>query len=101
MGQNEVWFRAVNEQLERRSLEKNGGTRFRIVCECDREDCTEQIELSIAEYEAARVSATAFIMVPGHADPGCERIVMHVERYEIVQKFGEAALVAEAEDPRS
>jgi hypothetical protein len=38
MGQNEVWFRDLNERLERRALEKLGGETFEVVCECDRED---------------------------------------------------------------
>ena len=60
---------------------------FRIVCECDREVSTEQIEITIGDYEAARRSSTAFIIVPGHADLSFERIIsIRAERYEIVEK---------------
>lgn len=102
MGQNEAWFRELNERLEQRALERRDSqVLFRIVCECDREVCTEQIEITIGDYEAARRSSTAFIIVPGHADLSFERIIsIRAERYEIVEKLGDAALVAEAEDPR-
>jgi hypothetical protein len=100
-GQNEVWFRELNETLERRALSKLAiDELFEIVCECDREDCTDRIPIRFSEYEAVRVSATHFITAPGHRDPEVEKLASSTERYNVVSKIGEAALIAEAENPR-
>lgn len=101
-GANEAWFREVNERLEDRAVDKEGlSDRFEIVCECAREDCTERITVAFAEYEAVRRSPTAFIVVPGHVDPDCERVRASTGAYEIVEKFGDAGLVARVENPRN
>ena len=101
-GQNEVWFRELNEKLEQRALTKVAVDElFEIVCECDREECTDRIGISVSEYEAVRVSATHFITAPGHYDPQVETLVdSSTEQYNVVSKIGEAALVAEDENPR-
>ena len=101
-GQNEAWFRDLNERLESRALSKPGTDElFEIVCECSREECTERIAITIPEYESVRESATVFILVPGHADDSAERIVSSSQAYDLVEKRGEAAVVAQLEDPRS
>ncbi len=98
---NEGWFRDLNERLEHRAAGDAAlGDRFEIVCECSREECTERITVSFAEYERVRIDAKTFIVLPGHADPTCERIVARREGYNIVEKFGEAGAVAEIENPR-
>ena len=73
---------------------------MRIVCECAREECTERIPISFAEYELIREKATTFALVPGHHDPSVERVVASQDHYDVVEKFGEAAAVAEVENPR-
>jgi hypothetical protein len=97
---NEAQFRELNERLEERALERRPDGRFEIVCECDREECNERIEITVFDYEAIRTSPTAFVVTPGHNDPTCERTVSSTDRYEVVEKFGEAGLVAEREYPR-
>jgi hypothetical protein len=98
---NEDEFRELNERLEDRALQKMpSGGRFEIVCECNREECNERIEIVVSDYEAVRASPTAFVVLPGHTDPTCERTVWSTDSYEVVEKFGEAALVAERESPR-
>jgi hypothetical protein len=100
LGQNEVFFRELNEKLEQRALDRVGGDAcFEIVCECDREECTERIAISVAAYEAVRRASADFIVVPGHADASVEWTRARTSRYEVVTKLGEAALVAEAEKP--
>jgi hypothetical protein len=100
-GQNEVWFRELNVKLERRALAKLAVDElFEIVCECDREECTDRIPIRVSEYEAVRVSATHFITAPGHYDPQVETLASSNENYNVVSKIGEAALVAEDENPR-
>jgi hypothetical protein len=101
-GLNEAWFRNVNERLEQRAARLDlDSSSFEIVCECDEEECTERIPVSYREYESARVSATTFIVAPGHADPSAETVVDGNDRYELVQKQGEAAAIAVAENPRA
>lgn len=101
-GLNEAWFRDLNERLEQRALVKRiGADPFEVVCECDREECTDRISIGIAVYEAVRVAPIRFVVAPGHSDPACERIVASTDEYEIVEKLGDAAEIANAENPRS
>jgi hypothetical protein len=100
-GQNEVWFRDLNERLEDRALEKQGHEGlFSIVCECDQEECAERLSITFNEYERIRATPTTFVVARGHVDLSCETIVSSTQVYEIVEKTGQAALVAEREDPR-
>lgn len=100
-GANEGWFRDLNERLERRAAgDATIGDRFEVVCECAREECTERITISFADYERVRIDGRTFIVLPGHVDPTCERVVARREAYNLVEKFGEAGVVAEIENPR-
>jgi hypothetical protein len=100
-GQNEAWFRDLNEKLETRALVKAAVAEgFEIVCECDREDCTERLTISFSEYERVRDVATQFIVAPGHTDSHVERVVSHSDGYEVVTKLGEAAQIAREQNPR-
>jgi hypothetical protein len=97
---NESLFRGLNERLEERAVERGARSTFDIVCECAREECTERITIGIADYEAVRADATTFIVVPGHIEPDVERVVSSHDGYDVVAKIGEAAVVAEIENPR-
>ena len=88
-----------------RAARETGGRRqpeatFEIVCECAREECTVRIPILIAEYEAVRSEPTKFVVVAGHSDASIEQVVDSGDGYEIVEKLGEAAIVAEVENPR-
>jgi hypothetical protein len=101
-GQNEAWFREINERLEDRAATKLRLTEgFHIVCECSAEECAERIEISFADYETLRANAKTFAIMPGHSDPACERTVASRDSYNVVEKLGEAALVAVVENPRT
>jgi hypothetical protein len=94
-------FREVNERLEHRAAgDPTTGDRFEILCECAREECTERITIAFAEYEQTRDDAKKFIVLAGHIDPSCERILTRQTNYMVVEKFGDAAAVAEIENPR-
>jgi hypothetical protein len=99
-GMNESLFRVINERLEQKALDREPEATFEIVCECAREDCTLRIPILIAEYEAIRTEPTKFVVVSGHSDPDVERVVDESDGHEIVEKLGEAAIVAEVENPR-
>ena len=99
--ENESCFRTLNERLEARALSRDGPeTVFLAVCECAREECRERIQLPVADYELVRSRPRAFIVVGGHRDPEIERVVLHADGYEVVEKVGEAGLVAERESAR-
>ena len=69
-----------------------GATWFR--CECGDGRCERAIELTRAEYESVRASATRFATAPNHEHPG-DRVVAEHERYTIVEKLvGKAARTA-------
>ena len=98
---NEDWFRELNDLLEDQAAERTGAQGpFEIVCECAREECTARIPISFSQYEALRAKPTTFALVPGHHDPKVEQIVVSTEHYDVVEKFGRAAVVAEIENPR-
>ena len=100
--QNEVWFRELNERLEARALKRNGDeAQFEIVCECSREECTERIRVAYGTYEHVRQHPTYFIVLSGHRDASIERVLSVHHGYEIVEKIGLSATVANAEDPRA
>jgi hypothetical protein len=99
-GMNESLFRQLNDRLEQRALDRGPEEALEIVCECAREECTARIPVLIAEYEAVRSEPTKFIVLTGHSDETVERVVDSSDGYEIVEKLGEAALVAEVENPR-
>lgn len=98
IGNNENLFREVNARIE--ELGETFGVHetgsFRIVCECGNDDCTEPIDLTLAEYTAVRENPIWFLIVPGHDRPEVERVVEEREGYNVVEKLpGEPSEVAE------
>jgi hypothetical protein len=99
-GRNEALFREVNERLEDRAAAAATEPVFMVVCECVSEECVARIEISFTAYEGIRSNPRTFVIAPGHSDPGCERVVSWRAGYEVVEKHGDAGIVAELEDPR-
>jgi hypothetical protein len=102
MSQNEAMYRSVNREIERASEESGDGPRDRIevLCECGDDGCSATLDLTVAEYDEAHRQRDRFVVVPGHEDDEIERVVTRTERYLVVDKFGEAERVAEAEERR-
>ncbi|HWE82937.1 MAG TPA: hypothetical protein VG265_14895 [Gaiellaceae bacterium] len=101
-GVNEAWFRDLNERLERRSARRAAvADGFDAICECANEDCTERIKIGFADYERVRSSSTRFLLRPDHADLTVERVLSSHDEYDVVEKIGDAATVAEHEDART
>jgi hypothetical protein len=88
---NEVFFRELNEKLERQT---DGSDTLIVVCECADEDCAQRLELTRPEYEAARSEPVLFVVAHGHVDPEIEEVISHTERYELVRKIGVGREVA-------
>jgi hypothetical protein len=106
LGANEALFREVNERVaevaERFIAGETGDSRFNFNCECGDRGCTEQIALTVGEYEAVRVEATRFAVVPGHEEPDIERVVERYPSYLVVEKQDpDAEEIARETDPRT
>jgi hypothetical protein len=71
------------------------------VCECAN-NCSEPVQLTIAEYEAVRSDPTHFMVAPSpaHVVEQIEDVVARHERYWVVEKRDLAGEVSEALDPR-
>lgn len=98
IGHNESVIRKINERIEA-GLWPTGETAV-FCCECAVLRCTELVEMALDEYERVRSDPRWFLVVPGHEIAGHEVVVHEGDGYLIVEKVGEAAAQAEAEDPR-
>lgn len=99
VGENEAIFREVNETVAAAASAVTEPIEF--LCECAIESCAEGVSLFREEYEHVRAVPERFLVTPGHVQPEVERVVEQHRVYWVVEKFGEAAEVAEETDPRS
>jgi len=103
VGLNEAIFRQVNEQI--RSLGDELGIAdgmITVICECGDAECTERIELPLANYERVRDDSLLYVVAKGHEFPEIEQVVDTADAYEVVRKQAPGAVdVAEKTDPRS
>lgn len=99
---NQILLREVNERIkalnEAFDLLTPTGTW---VCECADLSCIEQIELTLAEYEAIRAHGARFPVAPGHEVLEVERVVERHDRYYVVEKIGAGRRLAEAQSPQA
>jgi len=100
IGRNEALFRTVNEKI--RDVADTGTDSFlSILCECGSTNCTDEIEVTLSDYERVRADATLFLAKPGHEMPDMGSIVEQGEGFVIVRKrHGGPARLAEVTDPR-
>jgi hypothetical protein len=106
LGANEALFREVNERVAEvvESFVEIEATinPVNFNCECGNGGCTEQIEMTLVEYETVRADPTRFAVRPGHELREIERVVEEHPNYLIVAKQdSEAEEVAVETDPRS
>jgi len=64
------------------------------------DDCGTTLDVSPAEYDEAHQQRDRFMVASGHEDEQIEHVVKRTPDYLIVDKFGEAERVAEAEERR-
>lgn len=100
---NQSLFREVNERLQGLAdtfqfVAQQSGN---FVCECADTSCIEQLNLTLAEYEALRAVPNRFAVRPGHVYPDVEQPVTQNDRFMVVEKLERAARVATERDPRS
>ena len=101
--QNEVLFRNVNEQIEKLGQPDTGSSRqlTGFVCECSDASCSQQVHLTLGEYEEVRAESRWFVVAPGHVTEEIEHVVRSTDRYLIVKKdTPEAVEIVESSDPR-
>ena len=102
IGKNEELFRQLNEKIE--SINRSFGTvseLMLVVCECGNQECIEQIEMSIPEYEEIRSDVTSFAVKPGHEESDVEQVVAKKPGYWTIKKRpGAPARIAQELDTR-
>ncbi|MFL5920876.1 MAG: hypothetical protein ACJ75Q_13695 [Gaiellaceae bacterium] len=103
---NEALFREVNERVAEVAEDfveiETTADPVEFNCECVRAACTEQISMTLVEYEAIRAVPTRFAVVAGHELPEIERVVERHPSYVVVEKEDEdAEQVARETDPRA
>ena len=89
--ENEVVFKLRNNAMKNVAkmvvpTERNNDLPLNFVCECSNESCTEKIQLTIDQYDSARVSNRYFIVRPGHEQLDLESVKLHGEFY-VVEKY--------------
>ncbi|HZT06900.1 MAG TPA: hypothetical protein VFC51_07700 [Chloroflexota bacterium] len=104
LAKNEVLFRNVNERIAGMAIDHAQALRDRrdvgFICECSNVDCTLRLRITPAEYERVRTDPTQFVVGLGHELPEIEEVVFVGAAYQVVRKHGEAAALAEENDPR-
>ena len=89
LGANEALFREVNERVAdvaEQFLAGETPATVNFSCECGDLACTEQVAMTVDEYEAVRAKATQFAVVPGHEVLDIERVVERHPNYLVVEK---------------
>jgi hypothetical protein len=102
---NQALFREVNDRVEEvlSELADYGQADARLigfVCECGRDDCSDELEVTRAQYESVRDDPRCFLLLPGHEHPDIERVVERHSGFLVVEKLAEAAEIAVEHDPR-
>jgi hypothetical protein len=99
IAKNETVFRAANREIEHAEKEAGGGAGkiIEVLCECGREECSGLIALTVADWEGAHSQDDRFVVLQGHESAEIERVVEERAGYFVVDKFGEAEEIAEAE----
>ena len=102
---NEALFREVNERVAEVAEQLEAlptAESFKFTCECGNATCTEEIAMTLEEYEALRAVPNHFAVVDGHVLPEIERVVERKPSYLVVEKQEEEAVeVARKTDPRT
>lgn len=100
IAENEARFRAINQRLAE-DVEPlvSEGELLGFVCECGRQDCTEQLRLTLREYQDVRADPIQFAVLPGHEISDVEDVLSRGERFVVVRKHEPTRPIVEAADP--
>ena len=102
IARNEASFREINERLSNglRQLPDNPEL-LEFICECGNPRCEQHVQLTLSEFEQIREDSRRFVIVPGHIIPDAERLVASNDRFDVVEKLGEAINLTDAADRRT
>jgi hypothetical protein len=102
VAENEALFRRVNERVADIVAELGEATSsVEIFCECGEARCMAKLTTARSIYEAVRENPRRFLVAAGHIAPDIEVVVEETGGFNIVEKVGEAAEVAEETASRS
>jgi hypothetical protein len=102
VARNDSVFRDANERISGAAREYGVEGLLPFLCECAEPRCSQIVRLTGVEYEAVRASGIRFLNACGHEDRAQDtRVVERHERYEVHEKTGRAAEIAEELDPRT
>jgi hypothetical protein len=104
LARNEVLFREINQRIAdvaEPHARPPDGHNYEFFCECSNIDCDLRVPLTFGAYEHVRSDPRQFIVASGHSLPDIEDVVFRTNAYEVVVKHGEAARLAEENDPSS
>lgn len=79
-------LREVNEQI--RNVTAGFAVQdstLLLLCECERPDCLQRVEVPAAVYDELRNDSERFVVVSGHEGAGMERISAGPDGYAIVR----------------
>ena len=100
IARNEALFREVNEAIERGLWPgEEDAAQFR--CECAALQCNAVVRLAVLDYERIRQHPRRFFVLQGHELPAAEDVVERGADWLVVEKRGQAGVVAEMSDPRA
>ena len=102
VARNEAMYRTVNREIEYAAQQLGDGAddELTIVCECGRPDCDATLSITIREYDDVHRQRDRFAVAPGHENQSLEGIVTRTDAYVVVDKYGAAEKIAEAEERR-
>jgi hypothetical protein len=99
IAKNETVFRAANREIEHAVQEAGGGTDqlIEVLCECGRQGCSGVITVTVADYDGVHSHDDRFVVLRGHESSEIEKVVEERAGYLVVDKFGKAEEIVEAE----
>jgi hypothetical protein len=75
---NREVFRSVNDRIAEVAAHLWGAAELQtFICECDRIDCTDEIEAPIEIYDRVRATPGAYLVRAGHQDTSESVVVEH------------------------
>lgn len=100
IARNDATFRDANERIREAAEEYEMKDGVPFICECAKEDCSEIVQLSLAEYGNIRSHPRRFFNALGHesAAQGTVAVLARNDRYVVLEKIGRAGEVAEELD---
>lgn len=97
---NEEVFRGVNERIEEGAEQHRVTGMLPFHCECGRASCLETIEIPAGRYAEIMRERYRFVVLPGHQEPGIEKVVETNDEYLVVEKIGKARNEIDRDHPQ-